>query len=118
MAAVAAKTERGLPRGDRAALQAARGHGEQDAKFVEERRKQLQNYLRHVMNKVIQTLPDFAARPNKESLTQLIPFFTDIQGNGEQVGKSSRSKVASRFPKLSRSHQRESRNLEPQSGDL
>ncbi|XP_063286372.1 sorting nexin-29 [Pelobates fuscus] len=92
--------------------------GNKDAKFVEERRKQLQNYLRHLMNKVIQTLPDFAARPNKESLTQLIPFFTDIQGNGEQVGKISRSKVASRFPKLSRSHQRESRNLEPQSGDL
>ncbi|XP_053327430.1 sorting nexin-29 [Spea bombifrons] len=92
--------------------------GNKDAKFVEERRKQLQNYLRHVMNKVIQTVPEFAARPNKEGLTQLMPFFTDTQSTGEQLGKSSRSKVASRFPKLSRNHPRESRNLEPQSGDL
>ncbi|XP_069590184.1 sorting nexin-29 isoform X2 [Ranitomeya imitator] len=92
--------------------------GNKDAKFVEERRKQLQIYLRNVMNKVIQTVPEFAAKPNKESLIQLMPFFTDIQGNGEQGGKGSRSKVASRFPKLSRSHQRESRNPEPQSGDL
>ncbi|XP_069839808.1 sorting nexin-29 isoform X2 [Dendropsophus ebraccatus] len=93
--------------------------GNKDAKFVEERRKQLQIYLRNVMNKVIQTVPEFAAKPNKESLIQRMPFFTDIQGSGgEQGGKGSRSKVASRFPKLSRSHQRESRNPEPQSGDL
>ncbi|KAM4632571.1 sorting nexin-29-like [Discoglossus pictus] len=92
--------------------------GNKDAKFVEERRKQLQNYLRNVMNKVIQTVPDFAAKPNKEGLTQLMPFFTDIQSNSEQAGKSSRSKMAARFPKLSRGHQREARNPEPQSGDL
>ncbi|XP_071976779.1 sorting nexin-29 isoform X1 [Engystomops pustulosus] len=92
--------------------------GNKDAKFVEERRKQLQIYLRNVMNKVIQTVPEFAAKPKKECLIQLMPFFTDAQGNGEQGGKNSRSKVASRFPKLSRSHQRESRNPEPQSGDL
>ncbi|XP_040297590.1 sorting nexin-29 [Bufo bufo] len=92
--------------------------GNKDAKFVEERRKQLQIYLRNVMNKVIQTVPEFAAKPNKESLIQLMPFFTDIQGNGEQGSKGSRSKVASRFPKLSRSHQRDYRNPEPQSGDL
>ncbi|XP_063790414.1 sorting nexin-29 isoform X4 [Pseudophryne corroboree] len=92
--------------------------GNKDAKFVEERRKQLQNYLRNVMNKVIQTVPDFAAKPNKEGLTQLMPFFIDIQGNPEQGSKGSRPKVVSRFPKLSRSHQRESRNPEPQSGDL
>ncbi|KAM5151968.1 sorting nexin-29 [Mantella aurantiaca] len=50
--------------------------GNKDAKFVEERRKQLQIYLRNVMNKVIQTLPDFVAKPNKESLTEIMPFFT------------------------------------------
>ncbi|XP_018422522.1 PREDICTED: sorting nexin-29-like [Nanorana parkeri] len=48
--------------------------GNKDAKFVEERRKQLQIYLRNVMNKVIQTLPDFVAKPNKENLTQIMPF--------------------------------------------
>ncbi|XP_019395711.1 PREDICTED: sorting nexin-29 [Crocodylus porosus] len=92
--------------------------GNKDAKFVEERRKQLQNYLRNVMNKVIQTVPEFTASPKKETLIQLIPFFVDIQPGGEPVNKGSRSRVTTRFPKLSRSHQREPRNLEPQSGDL
>nr|XP_014347369.1 PREDICTED: sorting nexin-29-like [Latimeria chalumnae] len=92
--------------------------GNKDAKFVEERRKQLQSYLRNVMNKIIQSLPEFTASPIKETLTQLLPFCVDIQPARESVNKSSRSKVASRFPKLSRSHQRETRNLEPQSGDL
>uniref|UniRef100_A0A8C2WS31 Sorting nexin 29 n=1 Tax=Cyclopterus lumpus TaxID=8103 RepID=A0A8C2WS31_CYCLU len=45
-----------------------------DAKFVEERRKQLQGYLRTVMNKLIQTLPEFTARPTKETLLSLLPF--------------------------------------------
>uniref|UniRef100_A0ABI7W902 Sorting nexin 29 n=1 Tax=Felis catus TaxID=9685 RepID=A0ABI7W902_FELCA len=49
--------------------------GNKDAKFVEERRKQLQNYLRSVMNKVIQVAPEFAASPKKETLVQLMPFF-------------------------------------------
>uniref|UniRef100_A0A8B9G0Z5 Sorting nexin 29 n=1 Tax=Amazona collaria TaxID=241587 RepID=A0A8B9G0Z5_9PSIT len=49
--------------------------GNKDAKFVEERRKQLQNYLRNVMNKIIQTVPEFAASPKKETLIQLMPFF-------------------------------------------
>jgi len=46
----------------------------QDAKFVEERRKQLQSYLRMVMNKLIQTLPEFTAQPTKETLLHLLPF--------------------------------------------
>ncbi|MBN3320957.1 SNX29 protein, partial [Atractosteus spatula] len=45
-----------------------------DSKFVEERRKQLQSYLRSVMNKLIQALPEFAARPTKETLLKLLPF--------------------------------------------
>uniref|UniRef100_A0A671V799 Sorting nexin 29 n=1 Tax=Sparus aurata TaxID=8175 RepID=A0A671V799_SPAAU len=49
--------------------------GNKDAKFVEERRKQLQGYLRTVMNKLIQTLPEFTARPTKETLLSLLPFF-------------------------------------------
>lgn len=43
---------------------------------------------------------------------------SDIPPSGEPVSKSSRSKVSARFPKLSRSHPREPRSLEPQSGDL
>lgn len=92
--------------------------GNKDAKFVEERRKQLQSYLRSVMNKVIQMVPEFAANPKKETLVQLVPFFVDITPPGEPLSKSSRPKVVSRFPKLSRGHPREVRNVEPQSGDL
>uniref|UniRef100_A0A8D1DK76 Sorting nexin 29 n=1 Tax=Sus scrofa TaxID=9823 RepID=A0A8D1DK76_PIG len=92
--------------------------GNKDAKFVEERRKQLQTYLRNVMNKVIQVVPEFAASPQKETLVQLMPFFLDIAAPGEPLTKNSRPKVASRFPKLSRGHPRETRNVEPQSGDL
>ncbi|XP_053936278.1 sorting nexin-29 isoform X7 [Cuculus canorus] len=51
--------------------------GNKDAKFVEERRKQLQNYLRNVMNKIIQTVPEFTANPKKETLIQLMPFFVE-----------------------------------------
>uniref|UniRef100_A0A8D2JB12 Sorting nexin 29 n=1 Tax=Varanus komodoensis TaxID=61221 RepID=A0A8D2JB12_VARKO len=92
--------------------------GNKDAKFVEERRKQLQIYLRNVMNKVIQILPEFTANPKKETLTQLMPFVIDFQPVGESAGKSNRPRGTARFPKLSRSQQREARNLEPQSGDL
>ncbi|XP_036593989.1 sorting nexin-29 [Trichosurus vulpecula] len=92
--------------------------GNKDAKFVEERRKQLQNYLRNVMNKIIQAVPEFAASPKKETLIQLMPFFIDIAPPGEPVSKTSRTRVASRFPKLSRNYPREPRNVEPQSGDL
>ncbi|MBN3288257.1 SNX29 protein, partial [Polyodon spathula] len=89
-----------------------------DAKFVEGRRKQLQSYLRSVMNKVVQTLPEFTASPTKENLLQLLPFCMDTPPLTDSGNKPSRSRVASRFPKLSRSQQKETRNLEPQSGDL
>uniref|UniRef100_A0A665TX46 Sorting nexin 29 n=1 Tax=Echeneis naucrates TaxID=173247 RepID=A0A665TX46_ECHNA len=56
--------------------------GNKDAKFVEERRKQLQGYLRMVMNKLIQTLPEFTARPTKETLLSLLPFWI----KGKQPG--------------------------------
>ncbi|XP_006867268.1 PREDICTED: sorting nexin-29 [Chrysochloris asiatica] len=92
--------------------------GNKDAKFVEERRKQLQNYLRGVMNKVIQVVPEFATSPRKETLIQLMPFFIDVVPPGEPLNKNNRPKVTSRFPKLARGHPRETRNIEPQSGDL
>ncbi|KAJ8246036.1 hypothetical protein GJAV_G00262960 [Gymnothorax javanicus] len=92
--------------------------GNKDAKFVEERRKQLQCYLRTVMNKLIQTLPQFSASPTKETLLQLVPFCQDAPQANESGSKPSRSRVSSRFPKLGRSQNRESRNPEPQSGDL
>ncbi|XP_038130098.1 sorting nexin-29 [Cyprinodon tularosa] len=91
--------------------------GNKDAKFVEERRKQLQGYLRMVMNKLIQALPEFTARPNKETLLSLLPFCQDTPQGSEGGSKTPRSRTSSRFPRLGRSHTQESRP-EPQSGDL
>ncbi|XP_039644143.1 sorting nexin-29 isoform X2 [Perca fluviatilis] len=91
--------------------------GNKDAKFVEERRKQLQGYLRMVMNKLIQTLPEFAARPTKETLLSLLPFCLDTPQANDGGAKTPRSKTSSRFPRLGRSRNQEARP-EPQSGDL
>ncbi|KAK9530671.1 hypothetical protein VZT92_012159 [Zoarces viviparus] len=91
--------------------------GNKDAKFVEERRKQLQGYLRTVMNKLIQTLPEFTARPTKETLLSLLPFCLDAPQANDGGSKTPRSKTSSRFPRLGRSRNQETRP-EPQSGDL
>ncbi|XP_022598833.1 sorting nexin-29 isoform X1 [Seriola dumerili] len=91
--------------------------GNKDAKFVEERRKQLQGYLRTVMNKLIQTLPEFTARPTKENLLSLLPFCLDTPQANDGGAKTPRSKTSSRFPRLGRSRNQEARP-EPQSGDL
>ncbi|KAM9411038.1 sorting nexin-29-like isoform 1-T1 [Salvelinus alpinus] len=92
--------------------------GNKDAKFVEERRKQLQSYLRMVLNKLIQTLPEFSAKPTKETLLQLLPFCQDTSVASEGSSKTARSKASSRFPRLGRNRNQEGRNPEPQSGDL
>ncbi|XP_037133418.1 sorting nexin-29 isoform X1 [Syngnathus acus] len=91
--------------------------GNKDAKFVEERRKQLQCYLRMVMNKVIQTLPDFTTHPTKETLLSLLPFCLDAPQTNDSGPKTPRCKTSSRFPRLGRGHHQETRP-EPQSGDL
>ncbi|XP_041671393.1 sorting nexin-29 isoform X1 [Cheilinus undulatus] len=91
--------------------------GNKDAKFVEERRKQLQGYLRMVMNKVIQTLPEFTARPTKETLLSLLPFCLDTPQANDGGAKTPRSKTSSRFPRLGRRGNQDARP-EPQSGDL
>ncbi|TKS90081.1 Sorting nexin-29 [Collichthys lucidus] len=82
--------------------------GNKDAKFVEERRKQLQGYLRMVMNKLIQTLPEFTARPTKETLLSLLPFCLDTPQANDGGAKTPRSKTSSRFPRLGRSRNQES----------
>uniref|UniRef100_A0A8C7UV28 Sorting nexin 29 n=1 Tax=Oncorhynchus mykiss TaxID=8022 RepID=A0A8C7UV28_ONCMY len=92
--------------------------GNKDAKFVEERRKQLQSYLRMVLNKLIQTLPEFSAKPTKETLLQLLPFCQDTPVASEGSSKTARSKASSRFPRLGCNRNQEGRNPEPQSGDL
>ncbi|XP_020779821.1 sorting nexin-29 [Boleophthalmus pectinirostris] len=91
--------------------------GNKDAKFVEERRKQLQCYLRMVMNKVVQTLPEFSTRPTKETLLTLLPFCQDTPQTNDNAAKTPRSRTSSRFPRLGRNRNQDARP-EPQSGDL
>nr|XP_055221844.1 sorting nexin-29 isoform X5 [Gorilla gorilla gorilla] len=78
--------------------------GNKDAKFVEERRKQLQNYLRNVMNKVIQMVPEFAASPKKETLIQLMPFFINLSGSAFQLRQQSRRFLWAAHGERTRSH--------------
>ncbi len=51
--------------------------GYKAAAVVEERRKRLQAYLRRVANLMVQTNPSLAARPNRESVTSLLPFLAE-----------------------------------------
>ena len=47
----------------------------QGKKFVEDRRKGLQLYLRLLMNNVVQNHEKIVAKPTKSTLTTLLPFF-------------------------------------------
>lgn len=50
----------------------------QEKAFVEERRKQLEAYLRLMVNYVVRNFPEFqAVSVNKETLGQMIPFFRE-----------------------------------------
>ncbi|XP_012272933.1 sorting nexin-29 isoform X2 [Orussus abietinus] len=49
--------------------------GNKDAKFVEERRQKLQQWLRRVAGRLAQCSPAFSSRPSKQTLITLMPFF-------------------------------------------
>lgn len=49
--------------------------GNKDAKFVEERRQKLQQWLRRVVGRLAQCSPAFTIRPTKQTLISLMPFF-------------------------------------------
>ncbi|XP_078610485.1 sorting nexin-29-like isoform X1 [Branchiostoma floridae x Branchiostoma japonicum] len=51
--------------------------GNKDSKFVEDRRKRLQNYLRHMMNIVVQNTQGLVAGAGRERLVAVLPFFGD-----------------------------------------
>ncbi|XP_054267028.1 sorting nexin-29 isoform X2 [Macrosteles quadrilineatus] len=51
--------------------------GNKDAKFVEERRQKLQQYLRRVMNHLISSHSLLTTAPSKPLLISLMPFFGD-----------------------------------------
>jgi sorting nexin-29 len=51
--------------------------GNRAEKFVEDRRKRLQGYLRQIVNLMVQTNPALLARPDKEQVILLMPFFAE-----------------------------------------
>ncbi|XP_012530220.1 sorting nexin-29 isoform X2 [Monomorium pharaonis] len=62
--------------------------GNKDAKFVEERRQKLQQWLRRVVGRVAQCSPVFACRPSRQTLVSLMPFFGDSP-NAEESRKNN-----------------------------
>lgn len=62
--------------------------GNKDAKFVEERRQKLQQWLRRVVGRLAQCSPAFSARPSRQTLISLMPFFGD-KSNTEESRKSN-----------------------------
>lgn len=51
--------------------------GNKAEKFVEDRRKRLQSYLRQIVNLMIQTNPSLQAKPDREQVILLMPFFAE-----------------------------------------
>ena len=61
--------------------------GNKAEKIVEDRRKRLQIYLRNVVNLMVHTNPSLAARPDKEHVLDIFPFFA------ESFSKAARNKT-------------------------
>lgn len=70
--------------------------GNKDAKFVEERRQKLQQWLRRVVGRLVQCSPAFASRPNRQTLISLMPFFGD-NPNTEDSRKSNTHSTRNTF---------------------
>ncbi|XP_063225758.1 sorting nexin-29 [Bacillus rossius redtenbacheri] len=69
--------------------------GNKDSRFVEERRRRLQHYLRCIMNHLVQTNMDLATAPDKDLLISLVPFFGELCSVED---KSRRKRGVSRNP--------------------
>ncbi|RZF35454.1 hypothetical protein LSTR_LSTR013112 [Laodelphax striatellus] len=64
--------------------------GNKEARFVEERRDRLQQYLRKVVDQLVQAQPELAASPSKPLLISLLPFFGELSCIEEKQKKSSK----------------------------
>lgn len=63
-------------------------------KVVEDRRRRLQSYLRKIANLLLQTNPALAARPTKDNVLLLMPFFAE--GTASYAQQQQRKKAAAR----------------------
>ena len=52
--------------------------GNKAEKFVEDRKKRLQTYLRQIVNIIVQTNPSLQAKLDKEQVIMLMPFLRKI----------------------------------------
>nr|CAD7588655.1 unnamed protein product [Timema genevievae] len=77
--------------------------GNKDSRFVEERRRRLQHYLRCVMNHLVQTNLNLVSAPDKELLISLIPFFGEVCSGTEDRGRRKRPTSRNPFSRLSHS---------------
>ncbi|KAF7988973.1 hypothetical protein HCN44_007283 [Aphidius gifuensis] len=70
--------------------------GNKDAKFVEERRQKLQQWLRRVVGRLAQCSPAFTLRPSKQTLISLMPFFGDYPSEEEsKKNNTGRNNISS-----------------------
>lgn len=92
--------------------------GNKDSRFVEERRRRLQHYLRCVVNHIVQTNNEMATSPDKDLLVSLVPFFGDTfaapedRNSSHKKGTSSCSR--SLFSRLGRSTETRAAENTPQ----
>jgi sorting nexin-29 len=65
--------------------------GHKDRKFVEERRKRLENYLRLAVNHVVQKFPEFSSLPvRKDTVMTVVPFLSEAQTSTADTNKKRR----------------------------
>ena len=69
--------------------------GNKAEKFVEDRKKRLQTYLRQIVNLMVQTNPSLQAKPDKEQVIMLMPFFAENSHLRTASGSTSGSAAAS-----------------------
>ena len=69
--------------------------GNKAEKFVEDRKKRLQTYLRQIVNLMVQTNPSLQAKPDKEQVIMLMPFFAENSHlRGSASGSSATGSTA------------------------
>ncbi|CAH1273222.1 PLEKHM1 [Branchiostoma lanceolatum] len=88
--------------------------GNKDSKFVEDRRKRLQNYLRHLMNVVVQNTQGLVAGAGRERLVGVLPFFGDpyppISNKPSRSGPFGRKKSKQEAPAQQKQQQQQQRH--------
>merc|ERR1719350_942636 len=90
--------------------------GNKSEKFVEDRRKRLQTYLRQIVNLMVQTNPSLSAKPDKEQVILLMPFFAEnshLRHSANSERNQDRLPTHQRQPLFVRRRSGNNRNHEP-----